>query len=393
MTIRVGVVGTGAAALTGHLPALAASARFELVGVADTEPTHVDEAARRFGVGERFASAASLVEAVEPDAVVIATPPQSHLPLGEELLRRGVHVLMEKPLARSLEECRALVDAARAGGATLAVGHEKRFHHTLRRVGELLAEGAVGEPFHVGVHWASNAKLDPDALVPAGFRHGYEWRWRDPTVGGGLVQDHLPHYVDLLRHWTGREPVEVYAHARNVARDVLGWPEEESRWDDFALAIVRFDDPLELRFETSVVGRSISPIWALGSGVGEWTEYAYVLGSAGQLVVDLLPWDSSEHGRIALWQLDAARGGRGWTWLEQVEPPRRAGGAGPAMFAAQAESWADLIEGRPAAIATGEDGAVALAAVEAAYRSAAERAAVAVAVRVQSEVEAWPSRI
>ena len=103
-----------------------------------------------------------------------------------------------------------------------------------------------------------------------------------------------------------------------------------------------------------------------------------MLGSGGQLLVDLLPWDSSEHGRIALWQLDAAREGRGWSWVEQSEPPRRSGGAGAAMFAAQAESWADVIEARPAAIATGEDGAVAIAAVEAAYRSAAGQAAVAV---------------
>src|SRR5204862_6725688 len=143
------------------------------------------------------------------------------------LLRRGVHLLMEKPLARSLAECRRLLDAARANGVTLAVGHEKRFHHTLVEVGRLLGSGAIGEPFHAGVHWASNAKLDPELLVPDGFRPGYEWRWRDPSVGGGLVQDHLPHYVDLLRHWTGREPVAVYAHCRNVGRDVLGRPEEE----------------------------------------------------------------------------------------------------------------------------------------------------------------------
>jgi predicted dehydrogenase len=378
MTIRVGVVGAGVAALTGHLPALASSPRFELVGVADTDPERLAEAARRFEVGARVGSAAGLVEAVEPEAVVIATPPQSHLPLGEELLRRGVHVLMEKPLARTLEECRGLIAAAAAAGVTLTVGHEKRFHSALARVGELLAAGAVGEPFHVGVHWASNAKLDPDLLVPDGFRRGYEWRWRDPSVGGGLVQDHLPHYVDLLRSWTGREPLAVYAHCRNVARDVLGWPEEDSRWEDFGLVVAEFEGGLELRFETSVVGRSISPIWALGSGVGEWTEYAYVLGSSGQLVVDLLPWDSSEHGRIALWQLDGAREGRGWSWVEQAEPARRSGGSGAAMFAAQAESWADLIEGRPAAVATGADGAVALAAVEAAYRSAADGRAVAV---------------
>jgi predicted dehydrogenase len=386
MTIRAGVVGVGVASLTGHLPALAASERFELVGIADTDPARLAHAAGRFEVGGCFASAGELLDAAGPEAVVVATPPQSHGELGDELLRRGVHVLMEKPLARTLAESLALVDAAREAGATLAVGHEKRFHHTLAQVGDILSAGAIGEPFHVGAHWASNAKLDPEALVPDGFLPGYEWRWRDASVGGGLVQDHLPHYVDLLRHWTGREPTAVYAHCRNVARDVLGWPEEESRWEDFGLAVVQFERALELRFETSVVGRSVSPIWALGSGVGEWTEYAYVLGSAGQLVFDLLPWDSSEHGRIALWQLDAAREGRGWTWVEQAEPPRRAGGASAAMFSAQAESWADLIEGRPAAIATGEDGAVALAAVEAAYRSAADGRAVAVPSQREVEV-------
>jgi predicted dehydrogenase len=386
MTIRVGVVGTGVAALTGHLPALSASARFAVVGVADVDPDRLADAARRFDVGGCFATAGELLDEAGPDAVVVATPPQSHLALGEELLRRQVHVLMEKPLARTPPECRRLVDAARSAGVTVAVGHEKRFHPTLAHAGELLRLGTIGEPFHVGVHWASNAKLDPELLVPDGFRPGYEWRWRDPSVGGGLVQDHLPHYVDLLRHWTGREPLAVYARCRNVARELLGWAEEDSRWEDFGLAVVEFEGGLELRFETSVVGRSVSPIWSLGSGVGEWTEYAYVLGSGGQLLVDLLPWDSSEHGRIALWELGAAREGRGWSWVEQAEPPRRAGGAGAAMFAAQAESWADLIEGRPAAIATGEDGTVALAVVEAAYRSADARAAVA--VRAQAEVNA-----
>jgi predicted dehydrogenase len=386
VTIRVGVVGAGVAALTGHLPALTSSDRFDVVGVADTDPARLADAARRFDVGGRFVSAAELLDAAEPDAVVVATPPQSHVALGEDLLCRQVHVLMEKPLARSLAECRALIETARAAGVTLAVGHEKRFHHTLSQVGDLLGRGVVGEPFHVGVHWASNAKLDPELLVPDGFRSGYEWRWRDLSVGGGLVQDHLPHYVDLLRHWTGREPLAVYARCRNVARDVLGWPEEESRWEDFGLVVVQFDRGLEMRFETSVVGRSISPIWSLGSGVGEWTEYAYVLGSGGQLLVDLLPWDSSEHGRIALWQLGAAREGRGWSWIEQTEPPRRSGGASAAMFTAQAESWADLIEARPATIATGEDGAVAIAAVEAAYRSAAGSGAVEVPTHTEVRV-------
>ena len=82
-------------------------------------------------------------------------------------------------------------------------------HHFAYRDGVLHAEAinllhlarTIGTPFYCGVHWASAAKLDPARLIPEGFRKGYTWRWRDRSVGGGLVQDHLPHYVDLVRHW------------------------------------------------------------------------------------------------------------------------------------------------------------------------------------------------
>jgi predicted dehydrogenase len=373
--IRVGVIGAGAAAQTAHLPALAASGRFELAAVFDVDPGRLEAAVERFPDVSACVDGDAFFAVPGLDAVVVATPPDSHRRLVTEALEAGKHVLVEKPLARSLAECRPTVELAAARAATLAVGYEKRFHPSLERVRSLLEGGAIGEPFYCGVHWASNAKLDPARLVPDGFRDGYEWRWRDPSVGGGLVQDHLPHYVDLVRHWTGREPTAVYAHCQNAARDLLGWRDEESVWEDFGLVVVRFSGGFVLRFETSVVGRSLSPIWSLGSGLGEWTEYGYVLGTGGQLVFDLLPWDSSENGRVALWQLDGAtREGRGWTYVEQPEPRRRAGGTVVAMFLAQAEAFADAIEGRESRIANGHDGAVGVAAVEAAYRSAESRA-------------------
>ena len=254
------------------------------------------------------------------------------------------------------------------------MAHEKRFHPSLRAVQHLIAGGELGTLFYGGVHWASAAKLEPERLIPPGFRHGYEWRWRELAVGGGLMQDHLPHYVDLMRFWTRQEPVSVQAHLVNAARDILGWPPAESVWDDFGLAVVQFSEGFVFRFETSVVGRSISPIWSLGSGLGEWTEYGYLLGSNGQLVFDLMPWDSSENGRIAL----NRRGGEGWINLDQPEPERRWGGAARAMFTGQMEAWGDAIEGLESPIASGEDGLICIAAVEAAYRAAEAPAGVAV---------------
>ena len=363
--IGVGVIGAGAAALTAHLPALLVGERFQLVGVCDSSAPRLAEALERFPA-PGFTASEALLSEPGLDAVIVATPPQTHVEIASEAIRRGKHVLCEKPLARTVGECRTLVDAAASAGVVLCVSHEKRFHPSLRVIQALIAAGELGTLFFGGVHWASAAKLEPDRLIPEGFRHGYEWRWRDPAVGGGLVQDHLPHYVDLLRFWTAQEPVSVQAHVVNAARDLLGWPPAESVWEDFGLAVVRFSEGLVFRFETSVVGRSISPIWSLGSGLGEWTEYGYLLGSNGQLVFDLMPWDSTENGRLAI----NRRGGEGWLSLDQPEPERRRGGAAITMFRGQMEAWGDAIEGRASSIATGADGLVCIAAVEAAYRAA-----------------------
>jgi predicted dehydrogenase len=172
---------------------------------------------------------------------------------------------------------------------------------------------------------------------------------------------------------TGLDPVGIYAVARNVAHENLQWPIERSRWDDLGLCIVKYEGGLVLRFETGVVGRSLSPIWSLGSGIGEWTEYGFILGTRGQVLFDLLPWDASENGRLAVWRVDeAVREHVGWSYIEQPEPNRRIGspaGASAAMFDGQLNAFIDSIEGRESDVADAKAGTVAVALVEAAYES------------------------
>jgi predicted dehydrogenase len=238
--------------------------------------------------------------------------------------------------------------------------------------------------------------LAPEYAIPEGFGPGYRWRWGNPKIGGGIVQDHLPHYVDLIHHWTGAQVVSVYAQHWNIARDRLGWPEEASRWEDMGLVVARFSDDFLLRFETGTVGRSLSPLWSQGSGVGEWTEYGYIFGTEGQLLFDLLPWDSSENGRIALWELNRARNtGTGWAYIEQPEPARRSGspsGAAHAMFSTQMREFARGILGEKTRIATGEDGATGVAAVEAANRSSMSHSECEVRSPVGGRLEGYVER-
>ena len=359
--------------MNAHLPALLASPDFELLAIMDRDPARLEAVRARWPIPHACADLAALLATPGLDAVVVSTPPDSHMAITHSALNAGKHVLAEKPLASTLTQTLAMLETAKDKGLCLCVGHEKRFHPTFEKVRQSLQGGTIGSPYYCGVHWASNVKLDPAHLIPEGYRAGYEWRWRDRGIGGGIIQDHLPHYTDLVSDWTHSRPVAVYCQAFNVARDLLAWPPEEAVWEDHGLVVVRFSSGLVMRFETGTAGRSLSPLMSMGSGIGEWTEYGYILGTKGQLLFDLMPWDSSENGRIAVWRVsEAVANGIGWSYVEQPEPRRREGspaGASHSMFAAQAREFARAIRGEPSRIATGTDGARAVAAVEAAYQS------------------------
>ncbi len=376
--IRIAVVGTGIAAVSAHLPIVARCNDFELIAVCDRDLNRAKTVANEWNAAHFSCETRDLLTAPGLDAVIVATPPDSHVQIAVECIEAGKHVLVEKPLATNVTECNKIRAAAQSNQVKVAVNHEKRFHPTFQEIHRILREGTIGQPYFGGVHWASNVKLAPEKFIPKGFGEGYRWRWSNRQIGGGIVQDHLPHYVDLVSHWTGANPVAVYAQTFNLGRDLLSWPAGESVWEDMGLVVTRFSNGFLLRLETGVVGRSLSPLWSLGSGIGEWTEYGYILGTSGQLLFDLLPWDSSENGRIAIWQLDRAKRDRtGWAFVEQTEPARGHGspaGAAHAMFDAQLSHFARLIRGDSSRIATAEDGLMTVAAVEAAYLSAGNHA-------------------
>lgn len=375
--LGLGIVGAGVAGLIAHIPAAVASEDFELLAVCDHDPQRLAYVQGQWSIPRATSDLDEFLNIAGLETVIISTPPDSHLEIGRKCLRSKKHLLVEKPLATTPQECEELVKLAGQQETCLLVGYEKRFHPTFEKVCLLLQSGEIGRPFYGGVHWTSNVKLNPGALVPEGFRPGYEWRWRDPAIGGGIVQDHLPHYVDLLRHWLKVTPTAVFAHTLNVAREMLKWEPGQSVWEDLGLVIVRFSNGFILRFETGTVGRSLSPVWSLGSGLGEWTEYGYIFGTEGSLVFDLLPWDSSENGRIAIWNAErATKQGVGWSYVEQAEPPRRQGspsGAAHAMFCRQLREFAAAIVKGDSRAATGMEGWQDVLTVECAYRSTREK--------------------
>jgi predicted dehydrogenase len=119
--LRIAVIGVGHLG-RHHARILAGRAEVTLVGVADVDPARAREVAD--SVGTRVLEG----EISGVDAVVVAVPTELHAQVAVPLLRRGVSALVEKPLARSLDEADALISAARDGGSVLAVGHSERFN-------------------------------------------------------------------------------------------------------------------------------------------------------------------------------------------------------------------------------------------------------------------------
>ncbi len=172
--LPVGVIGVGALG-RHHARHLAAAHGARLVGIYDLDPLRAAEVAQDSGT-RAFADLDDLLGRVE--AVTVAVPTVAHAAVGVRALERGVAVLMEKPLAGSLEDADRLLQAAQAGGVPLQVGHVERFNRAIRG-----ARPYLDDPRY----------LEVMRLAP------FQLRGADVAV----VLDLMIHDLDLLLHLTG----------------------------------------------------------------------------------------------------------------------------------------------------------------------------------------------
>ena len=195
-TLRVAVIGCGAVAASHYLPALAVSRQARAALLIDPDRERAARLAARFG---GLAVAGDHREAIgRVDAAVVAAPNHLHAPIAVDLLRAGVHVLVEKPMALSTAECDAMIAAAAAGGARLTVGLQFRFFDSTPLVRELLGAGLLG-PLR---------RFELRLGVVSRWPFATDFSLRREAAGGGVLVDYGVHVLDLLLHWLGDlEPV------------------------------------------------------------------------------------------------------------------------------------------------------------------------------------------
>ncbi|MBL9140604.1 MAG: Gfo/Idh/MocA family oxidoreductase [Phycisphaerae bacterium] len=187
-TLRCGVVGVGKMG-RHHARLWTVVEGCDLVGVVDTSPERRQTIVDQYG-GKGYDSVDALI-AAGVDVVTIATPTTHHRAAAERLLAAGVHCLIEKPLAPTPDEARAIADAAKKGGALLQVGHVVRYDPVMVAIRKLKMQ-----PRFVQV----------DRVSPMTFR----------SVDVGVVLDMMIHDIDVLLMLFGAEPEVVHASAVSV---------------------------------------------------------------------------------------------------------------------------------------------------------------------------------
>lgn len=160
--LRVAVVGAGYVA-SHHLSALRGLDFVDIVGICDTQRDAADALAAKFDVGFVCGSLAELAQ-VSPDAVHVLTPPASHPALAIEAMRMGCHVLVEKPMADSVADCEAMIEAARTHGRILGVNHSDLLDPVVQRALDAVRDGRIGDI--VSLEIVRNSEYPPYAGGP-----------------------------------------------------------------------------------------------------------------------------------------------------------------------------------------------------------------------------------
>jgi len=186
---RVALIGLGAMG-RNHLRVLSDLDGVELVALCDQAATVVEGASRKLSI-PGYTSWDEMLGREKLDAAVIAVPTRFHLEAGLAALEHGLHVLVEKPIATTLEEGRRLVDAARDGRRVFAVGHVERFNPAVRELQRRVAAGEIGRIFQI--------QARRQGPFPA--------RIRDV----GVVIDLATHDLDVMYTLAGSEVQRLYA--------------------------------------------------------------------------------------------------------------------------------------------------------------------------------------
>ena len=230
--IRIGLTTTSWWADVMYMPALAGHPLARVTAVAGTRPPHTREFAAKWGIDRAYDSVEAMLEREPLDALIVATPNDSHYAIALAALERGLHVLCEKPVGMSAREARHLADIAASKGLTTLVPFTYRNMPGMRYLKQLVDEGYIGRPFHCNLRYYSGYGRAAD----------YMWRYDLEVAGAGTGGDLGSHLAYLARWYFGEVESVTAEFGRSINRAPRPNGADYQRGEDSAVILLRFEN-------------------------------------------------------------------------------------------------------------------------------------------------------
>ena len=252
--IKVGVIGMGRFGEL-HAATYKKIEGAELIAVSSRKPDHVKAMGEKYGA-KPYTDYLQLLKDPDVEAVSISVPPGVQKEIAIEAMGAGKHVLMEKPIAITIEDADAIVKKAKETGVVAMVGYVERFNPSLRRTKALIKNGKIGQVYKVSSRRASKYGVKPD--------------WVFSQVG--MMIHNVGHDLDILRWMIEDDVASVYAMGGSYMRKISGQPDNLT---------------LLLRFQNGGMGL-IENSWTLPStySMEENDMYLDIMGTEGVLRVN-----------------------------------------------------------------------------------------------------------
>ena len=269
--LRVGLIGCGEIAVANGM-AVQGATNASIAMVMDVNAAVAEDMAKRYRV-PYATNVDELLGHDDVDAVLISVPHYLHAPLTIQAARHGKHVMVEKPMATSLADADAMLEACQKAGVKLSIIYCQRYLPYVQKARMLIEQGALGRLLGINlIHY-----LDKPVSYWTGGRTGRvatDWRLSKEQSGGGILVFNLVHYLDMIRYLTGLEVTRVYSE--------LGAFDSPVETEDTISISLRYGNPQDGQ-ASPLIGNITAASCVRGAALAH--QQLRIWGTEGQLIV------------------------------------------------------------------------------------------------------------
>ena len=241
--LRVGLVGTSWWSDAMYLPALANHPIGRITAICGRDSERTRGMAERWTIPHHYTEWAAMIDSGEIDALIVASPNESHHEITMAALAKNMPVLCEKPLGMNIAEADEMATTAEQRHLTTMVPFTYRFMPTNQFVKRLIDDGYVGQPYHLSMRYFAGYARDG----------AYAWRFDEEKAGSGILGDLGSHWLDMARWFLGEVTAVCANRDRFVPRDPRPDATAYIQVEDSAVILARFESGASATLQVSAV--------------------------------------------------------------------------------------------------------------------------------------------